>query len=393
MQELRKIYLIYFLAGLTTSASVTFTIYFLSLGLNQFQIGQLFAVFMLVMAIFNIPTGVIADIFGHKLSVFIGLILQALGYLFFIINPNYFGILLGFISNGLGLAFQSGAISSLIYEILKKENLHQDFQKVFGKAGGVSLIAGILAGPIGSFTFTLTPIIPYFFSFLTMILAAIVLITVKWEFKKQDASIKKYFSILMVGTKLTLMNKTLLGLIIIGTILTFNRMVFNQNIIQPYQVKIGIDVAFLGITAAVLSAIAAFISFNSHKIYAFLGKQLSLLFIISISSFIAIILSFINSLIALPFLFIFVTGHALRDPVFSHITQQEIESDKRSTMSSAMGFLTAIIAGVMIPFGGKSIDIFGMSTSMFLIGIITFIFGTLGLFIISLKPKLMRKPT
>lgn len=104
MKEINKIYLIHFLAGLTNSASVTFTLYFLSHGLSQAQIGLLFGIFMIVMAVFNIPTGAIADMFGHKLSVFIGLIFQALSFLLFFAYPNYFGFLFGFIASGIGLA-------------------------------------------------------------------------------------------------------------------------------------------------------------------------------------------------------------------------------------------------------------------------------------------------
>jgi len=82
----------HFLSGFSNVATVTFTLYLLSHGINQTQIGFLFGFFMVCMAIFNIPTGVIADMFGHKASVVIALLLDAVyvSYVFFIPQLSWF---------------------------------------------------------------------------------------------------------------------------------------------------------------------------------------------------------------------------------------------------------------------------------------------------------------
>jgi MFS family permease len=74
MSEIRKIYIIHALVGLTTAASITFTLYFLSHGLSQLQIAQLFSLFMISLAILDIPTGGLSDMFGHKHSVAVRLL-------------------------------------------------------------------------------------------------------------------------------------------------------------------------------------------------------------------------------------------------------------------------------------------------------------------------------
>lgn len=385
MREINKIYLVHFFAGLSNIASVTFTLYFLSHGLQQFQIAQFFAIFMTTMAIFNIPTGAIADIFGHKLAVLIGLVLQSLSFFLFFAYPNYFGILLGFLASGLGLAFQSGALSSLIYEILRKENLHEDFQKVIGRASGYMLIAGIIVSPIGSFMYKANPGLPYFLSFLFFAIAAMIMFYVKWDFKKKSSSFAQYFNVITSGIKLTIKNRILISIVIIGSVLTLGRLLFNQNILQPYQLNIGIDVAYIGITAAVISAVGAFISFNAYKFYQKFGRPLSVLVIVFLPAICAMILSLINNFLALSFIILFFVGHGFRDPIFSHITQEEVSSDKRSTMASTMGFLTSIIAGLLLPIWGKGLDLFGIPNILFALGIFTFIFGGLGFYILESK--------
>lgn len=83
MREIKKIYLADTLSGLANVSSVILTLYLLSHGFHQIQIAQLVAFFMIFLAVFDIPTGELADIFGYKLSVAIGIFLQALCDLIF----------------------------------------------------------------------------------------------------------------------------------------------------------------------------------------------------------------------------------------------------------------------------------------------------------------------
>jgi MFS family permease len=389
VKEIHKIYAIHFLAGLTNAASVTFTIYFLSHGLSQAQIGLMFGAFMIVMSVFNIPTGAIADIYGHKISVFVGLIFQALSFLLFFASPNFIGFLIGFILSGIGLAFQTGAISSLIYEILKKENLHKSAQQVFGRANAYFLLGAVIASPIGSIVYKHNPSAPYFASFLFFLIAAAVTIFIKWDFVVKDVDAKKYFNVLTEGTKLTFKNKVLVGIIVVGSALTIERLVFNQNIIQPYILKIGIDVSYLGFIMAFISALGALVSYNSQKITKYLGTEKSLVLLVFIPSISLIILSFITSLFALLFIPIFAVFHTLRDPIFSHITQEEVEDNKRATMSSTIAFFTSIIAGIALPYFGKGIDSLGMSSLMIVLSIFTIIVGLTGFIIITKEKKVI----
>ncbi|MCL5970246.1 MAG: MFS transporter [Patescibacteria group bacterium] len=387
MRELNKIYTMSFLSGLSSAATVTFTLSFFAHGLNQAQIGILFGFFMVCMAIFNVPTGGIADIFGHKASVAIGLFFQAIAFLLFYLYPNYIGFLLGMFADALGLAFQTGATSSLIYELLHKEGLHEDFQKIIGKAGGYSLIAAIVASPIGSIIYKFYPSIPYLFSFFFFIFAAFTIYFVKWEFVKKQPTISNYVNTLVKGVHLTLRNRILMATVLIGIALSVNRLVFNQNISQPYQLSIGIDVAYIGFTAALVAAVQAFISINAYKISKKVGKSFSLLLIVAVPSVAVIVLSFINTLLAIPLILVLYMGHAFRDPVLAHISQEEVDSDKRSTMASTISFLVTVLAGVLLPFWGKGVDLFGIHNSLFLLGAFSFILGVTGLLMFETKRK------
>ena len=184
---------------------------------------------------------------------------------------------------------------------------------------------------------------------------------------------------------LTIRNRILMATVLIGIALSVNRLVFNQNISLPYQISIGIDVAYIGFIAALVAAIQAFISINAYKISKKVGKSISLLLIVAVPSIAIIVLSFINSLLAIPLILVLYMGHAFRDPVLSHISQEEVEPDKRSTMVSTTSFLISISVGILLPFWGKGIDLFGLHNSLFLLGAFSFIIGSIGLIMFETK--------
>ncbi len=378
MSEVNKIYIVHFLAGFSNIAAVTFTLYFLANGLSQTQIAGLFSVFMISLALFEIPTGGFADTHGHKKSIVLGLLSQSLSFLIFFLYPTYPGFLVGMLLSALGLAFQSGAISSLIYEILHKEKLHETFQKVVGHAGGYFLLGAIFGSTIGSFIFKHDARLPYFLGFACFIIATLIMTRVKWEYVKKEITPLHFINTMKKGMQLTVKNKILMATVLIGIVLSTNRLVYNQNINQPYLINIGVDVAYIGIVAAIASGLLAFVSFNAYRLSKMIGKTMSLIIIVMVPSFTLIALGMINSLIAIPIIYLFLAGHGFRDPVMSHITQEEVDPNMRATMSSTTSFFVSIIVGLIIPYWGKGIDLFGIPTILIYLGMFTILGGGIG---------------
>ena len=144
MKEISKIYFSQFFSGFAMIASFT-PLYFLSNGVTQTQLGFLFAANILTLSLCDIPTGAIADLFGHKISVFLGTLIWSSSYLILFIAKGFPIYLLSMIVGGIGLALVSGALTSLIYDILDKQNNRKDFQKIYGTGNGIFLVgSGIM---------------------------------------------------------------------------------------------------------------------------------------------------------------------------------------------------------------------------------------------------------
>lgn len=378
MREIKKIYLAKFLVGCSAVASVTYTLYFLSHGLSQTQIGQLFALFMISLAILDIPTGGLSDMYGHKTSVAVGLFFHSLGSLSFFLFPYWSGFQVGMILSALGLALESGAWSSLIYEILQKNKQEKTFQKVLGRGSAFMLAGAIIFAPIGTILYKIAPSLPYFLAAFFIFLACIVILFVKWDFRRKMVNFRSYWKNTAKGVYLTLRNKNLVYLGLIGLVMSMSRLVVNQNISQPFQVSIGIDIAYIGITAAIVAGLGALVSASAHKITDLIGKKLSLIMLVLLPSLSLFVMSYFFATWTVLLLFVFYSAQAFRDPLIGSLSQKEMSSDVMATMGSTISFMVSILVGLLLPLWGKGIDLFGLKQTMFYLAASVAVVGSLG---------------
>ena len=377
MKEINKIYIASFLQGFGVVASVTYTLFFLSNGLSQTQIGILFSFFMISLALLEIPTGAFADTIGHKLSIALGTFLLSISFLILAIGTHFNIFILAMFFASAGLAFQSGAISSLIHDILQKMNEIDQFEKVQGRMNSIFLLSAVIGAPLGAFLFESHKRIPYFIAFLTTLLASFFMYIIKWEFhQKHEISFKTYFQKIHKGILLTVTNQRLLAFVLITIALTTMRLVFNQNISQPYLLNVGLSIGFIGIIAAITSIILASVHAFTYKVSGKIGDTKSLILMIALPSLCAIALGYIYTPLAIVFLILLQVGHAYKEPVMARLTQKELHDENRSTMASTTSFLSSIIVGLFLPVWGNTIDSVGLHTTSIYIGLFTLAIGT-----------------
>lgn len=97
--------------------------------------------------VFEVPTGIVADVYSRKLSIIIGYLLMGLGFLVEGFFPFFGAILLAQVIWGLGYTFTSGATQAWITDEVGEE----DANKLFLRATQVGLMAslvGMLLSPL-----------------------------------------------------------------------------------------------------------------------------------------------------------------------------------------------------------------------------------------------------
>jgi MFS family permease len=104
-------------------------LYFLSHGVNVGAVVLAQAFYAIGTLLFEVPTGVLADRFGHRKSVIASTPMVALGMMTTVLCPNIVGLFGANALFGLGEALQSGSAEALLFEGTKAEGKRQDYKR------------------------------------------------------------------------------------------------------------------------------------------------------------------------------------------------------------------------------------------------------------------------
>jgi len=90
--------------------------------------------------VFEVPTGIVADVYSRRLSIIIGYILMGVGFLVEGLFPSFLPILLSQVIWGLGYTFTSGATQAWISDEIGEDSAN----KLFLRAAQISLLASLI---------------------------------------------------------------------------------------------------------------------------------------------------------------------------------------------------------------------------------------------------------
>jgi MFS family permease len=145
-------------------------LFFREVGLSFLQIGVLLAVRDITTNIFEIPTGMFADIFGRRKSMLLSFTSYILSFLIFFFFPNYYLYIFAMVLFALGEAFRSGTHKAMILEYLRLNGWEDQKVEYYGSTRAASqlgsavssLIAAALVFYRGSYRIVfLASVIPY----------------------------------------------------------------------------------------------------------------------------------------------------------------------------------------------------------------------------------------
>jgi MFS family permease len=139
----------------TMSASLIWginTLFLLDAGLSIFEVFVANAVFTAAMALFEVPTGVVADTRGRRISFLLSEATLAVGTLAYVGVAAIGGGLLLFclagVILGLGYTFYSGAVEAWLVDALNATGYRHELDGVFARASIVANIA-MIVGTVG----------------------------------------------------------------------------------------------------------------------------------------------------------------------------------------------------------------------------------------------------
>jgi len=130
------------------SASMFFSMMFVVTSLYEATVAGLSPVQLILVGtvleisafVFEVPTGIVADVYSRKLSIIIGYVLMGWGFLIEGFFPSFLPILLAQVTWGLGYTFTSGATQAWITDEVGEE----DANRLFLRGTQVGLFASLI---------------------------------------------------------------------------------------------------------------------------------------------------------------------------------------------------------------------------------------------------------
>jgi MFS transporter, DHA3 family, tetracycline resistance protein len=130
------------------SASMFFSMMFVVTSLYEATVAGLTPVQLILVGtaleisafVFEVPTGIVADVYSRKLSIIIGYVLMGVGFLVEGFFPSFLPILLAQVIWGLGYTFTSGATQAWITDEVGEENAN----KLFLRGTQIGLFASLI---------------------------------------------------------------------------------------------------------------------------------------------------------------------------------------------------------------------------------------------------------
>lgn len=316
---------------------------------QAWQLGTLLSIWSLTTFVLEVPSGALADKYSRKHLLFFGQLIRGLGYGCWLIFPNFWGFLAGFICWGIESAFSSGTFEALVYDELKLLGREAEYTRVIGRTRTFGFVAILAASLLASPAILLGYAPLLLMSSASVLLAGLIILTLPRAQAVESTGERQYFQILRAGVGEALQNRSILHLIIFLGLATALPGALDEYW-SIFADQAGLPHYGLGLFLGLLSGAEAVGSLFAHHFERWSSRTFYLLFFLN--GLILLLAGYIFSVPALLLLVFFSFSFTCMQIVFEGRLQHAILSDTRATISSVNGFLTETGAlGVFFSFG------------------------------------------
>lgn len=192
-----KVEKVYYLMVLLMDLAVnflmgTYMVYLMAKGMNLFDCHLINFAMWVALLVFEIPTGLIADVFGRKVSVILSNLIKGVSFLIYASANSFWGFILGEVVYQFGSTFSSGAFESWMMDAVEKK----ERERIVRNAEKIAKITGMVGAGLGGWMMDFSLGLPWICGGITCFVAAIIgwwLMDEKPEFTKRKSGILKNF--------------------------------------------------------------------------------------------------------------------------------------------------------------------------------------------------------
>lgn len=362
----------FYIYKIFTSLQITVPIYVIFLLANDLSMTQVMVLqsfYTALIFLFEVPSGVFADLYGRKNSLILSSIFLTTAFLIFGIGRNYVIFLLAALLWAIAQSLRSGADTAILFDSLKSIKKTNLFTKYNGRANSLEmLILGISAITGGIIANYFGNRLLFFITAILFSISIVVAITFKEPGIHKKIIEKKYMrhmkQALLVSYKNKIVNNFILFFAFFGA---FAYMLY--YLIQPFfnEGKYGKFIVG-GVVAGyfLFCSIGSF--FSEHIIKKIKSKQLVKL-VVLLSLIIFLLIPQVSTWLAILFVFLhsFIAGVA--GILTNTKINENIEPNHRATILSILNFFQKIIYAILAPLIGYFAEVYTLDVAFFIIGI------------------------
>ena len=346
---------------------------------NGLTITDLFvvqAIYSVTIALIEIPSGYIADVFGKRNSMIVGTFFGFLGILTYSLSFSFDGFLLAVLWLGIGQSFISGSDTALMYDSLAELNRSDDFIKLEGRTISIGNLAESIAFVVGGFLAEISLRTPFYYQVgiaLVGFTVALFLIEPKVQ-RLHDGKSRPWKNIRKIIHYAIIKNNILRAYIFFSAILGAATLMMAW-FAQPYFNTLGLDIVYFGLIGAGLNLAVALPAFYAHVIEKKIKTKtlLGLLLLLITGCYFAI--AYVSSLWGLLILLLFYLTRGVATPVLRYYMNRHIPSNMRATVMSIRSFIIRSIFALTSPIFGYVADSYSLKQALNLSGALFFFFG------------------
>lgn len=344
-------------------------IYLAQQGFSLFHIGLLQSILHATMFLFEIPTGVIADLVGRRVSLLIGRSLTVLYLVGMMFASELWTVAGCFFIFGLGLTFISGAEEALLYDSIKGEVGEEETAATrhLGRYMAlitISLAVAMLAGGVmKDVSWKLVYGLSALFQ-VASVVCCFLLTEIRATEKVERQTVASH-----LRETLTFFRSNRAGrVIIIGTALYSGVVSTYYMFSQDLFSGLGFSVAMVSALFAVESLLSAGISANAHVLEGRFGAKRVLLYTLAASLALFPLVGLQSQLAGVGAFYAINLLYNLVVPLASSAVNNEIPSEQRASLLSVMSFTTSLVMLIVFPVIGYLADVIRVNMVLSTVG-------------------------
>ena len=363
-------------------------IFFLQSDLTLFHVGLLYSIREVIVYIFEIPSGVIADRYGKKTELYACFIFYIISFVIFFLGSTFFIFALAMLFYALGEAFRSGTHKSIIMSYLDQEEIKDSKSKVYGTTRSYSLIGSTIMSLISIVFVLYLPEIRYLFLIAIVPYTLDLFLIMSYpdslnERHDSDFHFKEFITHNIESIKYAFSHWKITGLLLNAS--TYQAGFKSiKDYIQPLIVSMTLGYMvfdtlnedehskiYIGVIYAVIYLASAYASKQAHRVENLGEPKKIVQYMWLASGALLILLSvFIESIIVvfLVFFFLYIFLN-IRRPLMVQRLGDTVDSKKRASMLSVEAQTTSLLVAVFAPLIGLIAD-YDMSLLFYLVGIV-----------------------